>query len=129
MRAGGFGNARRIRRLQRRVRSRERSVAARWARQLAPDRRLTFVAVQPDGAHLDEVRYVGDVFTDAEPSWINDFALVGPDTFVVALLRAFAVRPRTTTQLSWVATDAVAHSSHGQRGRTAPPPADLPKAR
>lgn len=44
-------------------------------RQLAPDHRLAFVPVQPDGAHLDEVRYVGDVFAGAEPSWINDFDL------------------------------------------------------
>ncbi len=42
----------------------------------APDHRLALVSVHPDGAHLDEVRYIGDVFAGAEPSWINDFGLV-----------------------------------------------------
>jgi hypothetical protein len=42
----------------------------------APDHRLALVAVHPDGAHLDEMRYIGDVFAGAEPSWINDFGLV-----------------------------------------------------
>lgn len=42
----------------------------------APYHRLALVSVHPDGPHLDEVRYLGDVFAGAEPSWINDFGLV-----------------------------------------------------
>jgi superfamily II DNA or RNA helicase len=42
----------------------------------APHHRLALVSVHPDGSHLDQVRYIGDVFAGAEPSWINDFGLV-----------------------------------------------------
>lgn len=38
--------------------------------------RLALVSVHPDGPHLDDVRYVGDVFAGAEPSWLNDFGMV-----------------------------------------------------
>ena len=42
----------------------------------APHHRLALVSVHPDSSHLDQVRYIGDVFAGAEPSWINDFGLV-----------------------------------------------------
>jgi superfamily II DNA or RNA helicase len=42
----------------------------------ARDHRLALVSVHPDGSHLDQVRYIGDVFARAEPSWLNDFGLV-----------------------------------------------------
>jgi superfamily II DNA or RNA helicase len=42
----------------------------------APHHRLALVSVHPDGSHLDQVRYVGDVFAGTEPSWLNDFGLV-----------------------------------------------------
>ncbi|QEM45169.1 DUF3883 domain-containing protein [Mycolicibacterium grossiae] len=42
----------------------------------APNHRLALVSVHPDGAHFDEVRYIGDVFAGAEPSWLRDFGVV-----------------------------------------------------
>ena len=42
----------------------------------APHHRLALVSVHPDGPHLDQVRYIGDVFAGAEPAWINDFGVV-----------------------------------------------------
>src|SRR4051794_40914752 len=42
----------------------------------APHHRLALVSVHPDGPHLDQVRYIGDLFAGAEPSWINDFGVV-----------------------------------------------------
>lgn len=42
----------------------------------APNHRLVMVLVHPDGAHLDEVRYLGSLFAGAEPAWLNDFGVV-----------------------------------------------------
>lgn len=38
--------------------------------------RLALVSVHPYGPHLDEVRYITDAFSGAEPSWLNDFGVV-----------------------------------------------------
>lgn len=38
--------------------------------------RLVLVSVHPDGPEFDELRYIGNVFSGAEPSWLNDFGLV-----------------------------------------------------
>lgn len=38
--------------------------------------RLVLVSAHPDGPHLDELRYIGNVSSSAEPSWLNDFGLV-----------------------------------------------------
>lgn len=42
----------------------------------APNHRLALVSVHPDGLHLDQVRYISDVFAGAEPTWLNDFGIV-----------------------------------------------------
>jgi hypothetical protein len=38
----------------------------------APNHRLALVSVHPNGAHLDKVRYIKDVFAGAEPAWLRD---------------------------------------------------------
>ncbi len=42
----------------------------------APDHRLALVRVSPDGAGLDQVRYIGNAFEGVEPTWLTDFDVV-----------------------------------------------------
>ncbi|BBZ62563.1 DUF3883 domain-containing protein [Mycolicibacterium monacense] len=42
----------------------------------APNHRLALVSVHPDGPHLDEVRYIANVFSGSEPAWLNEFGVV-----------------------------------------------------
>jgi SNF2 family DNA or RNA helicase len=42
----------------------------------APHHRLALVSVHPDGAHRDQIRYIGDAFAGAEASWLSDFDVV-----------------------------------------------------
>jgi SNF2 family DNA or RNA helicase len=42
----------------------------------SPEHRLALVRVSFDGAHLDQLRYIGNAFDGVEPTWLTDFDVV-----------------------------------------------------